>query len=612
MAFLSRSISYPSSVIRLFLCLLGTFLLIYISVPPVFAGPFEYGNEYEYEKYDRVHMTDSNLIGWATGFENYEKGTYLDPAFETPEKALGEASGNVFDIVSLGRGGAVTLLFEHPIRNGAGWDFAVFENSYDDRFLELAYVEVSSDGEHFVRFNSCSLTASPVSAFGNIDFTNITGLAGKYRKGYGTPFDLSDLARSPEVISGIISLNRISHVRIVDIVGDGTYYDTRSDAIKTRYGENAAIYDPYPTLRSAGFDLEAVGVRYHNTDPDRSNRPPLPPFLRFPECHDTNVAIHPTLVTEPFSDPDQDIHIATRWQISKDETFSGSSLILDLTSSLSLTSLTLQGPLLDYGQTYYWRVKFYDDSHEESVWSDPYPFVTTHTTNDTIKPNGIPDAQEMDEGSTEDLNGDNIPDIEQISDHYKCLNTVVGNRKIAVETDSEDDLILSLQSIDPNEIFCLQAKPDYMPFGLLGFKLKVSPSSDPNMTFYLSEEMETEEDWYIYDPSKGWQDYSQNATFNNNKKSVRLRVVDGKAGDMDGVENGIIVSLLGAGYFYEEIPPPDGEAGLGAMGSCFIDICIENRTLFSYLVAPRNGIGVSSQNKRLRNVSLDAASNSKP
>jgi len=587
MAVLRGSISHPSSLIRLFLCLLVTFFAIHLSVTIVYAGPFEYGNEYE--RYDRVHMNDQNLIGWATGFVNYEKGTHLDPEFETPEKALGKATGNVFDIVSLGRGGSIIMLFEPPIRNGAGWDFAVFENSYDDRFLELAYVEVSSDGEHFVRFNNCSLTSSPVAAFGSVDFTNITGLAGKYSKGYGTPFDLSDLARFPEVVSGIISLNRISHVRILDIVGDGTYYDLRPDAIKTRYGENGVIYDPYPTIRSAGFDLEAVGVRYQNTDPVRSNHPPEQPLLRSPKYQDTNVSINPTLDTAPFSDPDQDIHITTRWQISEDVTFSGSTLMLDLSSSLCLTSLTLQCPVLDYGQTYYWRVRFYDDSHAESMWSDPYAFVTTHLTNDAIKPNGIPDAQEWDEGSTDDLNADHIPDIEQINDHYKCLNTVAGNRKMAIETDSEDDIILSIQSIDPNEIFCLQSRPDHMPFGLLGLRLQVGPSSDSNITLYLSEAMQTAERWYLYDPSKGWQDYSHNTTFNNNRRSIRLRIVDGGDGDMDGVENGIIVSLVGTGYFDDEIPPPDGKAGVGTMGSCYITTC--------------------SQNKRRRNVYLGAASN---
>ena len=81
---------------------------------------------------------------------------------------------------------------------------------------------------------------------------------------------------------------------------------------------------------------------------------------------------------------------------------------------------------------------------------------------------------------------------------------------------------------------------------------------------------------------------------------------------MDGVENGIIVSLVGAGYFYEEIPPPDGEAGFGAMGSCFINICIENINPFSYLMTPRCGIGVCSQNKGRRNASLGAASDAKP
>ena len=95
---------------------------------------------------------DSPVIAaWAQGYENYFPGSYVDQQFQTPEKALHSAgnsdsnnSGYTFDIVSLGRGGSITLLFDPPVRNGEGVDFAVFENSFSDNFLELAWVEVSS------------------------------------------------------------------------------------------------------------------------------------------------------------------------------------------------------------------------------------------------------------------------------------------------------------------------------------------------------------------------------------------------------------------------------------------------------------------------------------
>ncbi|MEO8761868.1 MAG: T9SS C-terminal target domain-containing protein, partial [Bacteroidia bacterium] len=62
---------------------------------------------------------------------------------------IGIADGNV---ISLGDGGVVICTFQNEIYNGAGYDFAVFENSFDGNYLELAFVEVSSDGINFFRF----------------------------------------------------------------------------------------------------------------------------------------------------------------------------------------------------------------------------------------------------------------------------------------------------------------------------------------------------------------------------------------------------------------------------------------------------------------------------
>jgi hypothetical protein len=162
-------------------------------------------------------MDDPAFVAWATGWENYLVGHEVSSTFRTPEKALGPAAGTSFDIVCLGRGGEITLTFDLPIKNHDGWDFAVFENSFSDAFLELAYVEVSSDGQDFVRFDNDSLTPGPVGGFGSVDPADINGFAGKYRQGYGMPFDLQDLAEKPEVLDGTVNLARITHVKIMDI-----------------------------------------------------------------------------------------------------------------------------------------------------------------------------------------------------------------------------------------------------------------------------------------------------------------------------------------------------------------------------------------------------------
>ncbi len=195
---------------------------------------------------DAVAHDDPSIVAWASRVDNYTVGTNVDIEFQTPANALGPAAANLPATVSLGRGGSLTLGFDAPIRDGLGADFVVFENGINGQFLELGYVEVSSDGVHFVRFASDSLTPAAVDAFGTIDPTEVDNLAGKYDAGFGTPFDLAELAGGDPQLD----TTAVTHVRLIDVVGDGTAIDAGGDV----------IFDPYPTVGSAGFDADAVGV----------------------------------------------------------------------------------------------------------------------------------------------------------------------------------------------------------------------------------------------------------------------------------------------------------------------------------------------------------------
>ncbi len=197
-----------------------------------------------------VASTDAELRLWAGSYRDLTYGANVTSGFQTPAKALGPATGNLYDIVSLGEGGRITLEFAGGMADGPGWDFAVFENAFGGNFLELAFVEVSSDGQNWLRFPSRSETVSPVGAYGTLDPALLDGFAGLHFVGQGTEFDLASLRGLPG--SNLLDFNRIRYVRLVDIIGDGREHDS----------SGRPIYDPYVTQGSAGFDLEAAGARY--------------------------------------------------------------------------------------------------------------------------------------------------------------------------------------------------------------------------------------------------------------------------------------------------------------------------------------------------------------
>lgn len=210
-----------------------------------------------------INAADARFVGWATacqlqrGLMDIAQPSYGYTTTGDNTSALGKPDAYV---VSLGDSGVAVLTFTSALYNGPGPDFAVFENGFIDpangevAFLELAFVEVSSDGTNFFRFPANSQTQTTTQIKGSGDYMNarlINNLAGKYASKYGTPFDLDELKETPG-----LDVDHITHVRIVDVIGSLGAHATHDSSVRI-------INDPYPTAYpTGGFDLDAVGAIY--------------------------------------------------------------------------------------------------------------------------------------------------------------------------------------------------------------------------------------------------------------------------------------------------------------------------------------------------------------
>ena len=178
--------------------------------------------------------------------------------FGDPTVALSGPTGEgdyqqSLNVYRLGIAGSITFGFgDEAITNGAGADFVVYANPFyvngnpSEDYAELSFVSVSSDGIHFAQFpNICNIT-QPVSMYGNIDPTLVSGYAGVtpvYANvttnainpfdpavAGGDAFDLSELDNSPLITEGYLNLNDIRYVQLTDVVS-GTSVDSLGHTI---------------------------------------------------------------------------------------------------------------------------------------------------------------------------------------------------------------------------------------------------------------------------------------------------------------------------------------------------------------------------------------------
>jgi hypothetical protein len=520
---------------------------------PALAGP--YSPAAGKSGSNAVPMNFPEIAAWASFVQSVEFGSHLDNAWKNTANALGPASGTAFVVVSLGRGGRITLGFDPPIANGPGWDFAVFSNSFSDTFLELAFVEVSSDGANFFRFPSRSLTREPVAGYGNLDPTDVDGLAGNFRQGFGTPFDLTDLLNVPgawdAIAEGRLDLGSIAFVRIVDIVGDGSAKDS----------SGSTIYDPYPTFGSAGFDLDAVAARY-TASAQGQNRPPLAPLLFSPANNAAQAGFPVILETGPFADPDSgDSQTLAHWQISSGQGLDfEQNLVLDALTPLHLTTLEMWAPLFLPGRTYAWRVRHFDSRLAPSPWPEAALFTT-----EAQGWQGVPPEQAAERAWT----GDEALDAAILT--IQALNSAGRAVVMGIAPVGNVAQIVSARAL-PLDSTALKNRPA-LSTGLMGFMVVAADPQKPvQVDIHLDPPAPPGSAWYKHDPISGWRPFPH-ARFAADGKTVRLTLVDGdpERGDIDRVANSVIVDPGGAVFGRNTPVPPSQPAGIGSSSGCFVN-----------------------------------------
>ena len=318
---------FPKSALSILFCFL---LILCAIGPEVLAEPpyDEEGIYYKDSRIDpdigdNIKFWASGCTGWRPEYATF--GTWDDacgaaPGITNDVVSLGDGGYALltFDVVIADGPGPDLAVFENAFQMGDNVVFA-----------ELGFVEVSSNGQDFARFPSHSLTGNEepmpgdvdrdgyvgesdldtiisnwaktpatrqqgdlnengivegvdyaevlsywgtrlVGTFGALDPTDIHNLAGKHVNNMGTwlgtPFDLADLIADPKVLSGVVNLSNINYVKIIDVVGNGSTFDSWGNP----------IYDPYPTnFEAGGFDLDAVAVL--------NTAPPTEPSAAVPE-----------------------------------------------------------------------------------------------------------------------------------------------------------------------------------------------------------------------------------------------------------------------------------------------------------------------------------------
>ncbi|MFH1136818.1 MAG: choice-of-anchor U domain-containing protein [Pseudomonadota bacterium] len=201
---------------------------------------------------------------------------------------------------------------------------------------------------------------------------------------------------------------------------------------------------------------------------------------------------------------------------------------------------------------YQWTVK----SGQSVTLADPTQVKTTFVAPNTTEDQAIQFELTVTDGhnevATDDVtvtvtdNGITIPNAPEGSVSTESAT----GKNLAFMTDGQGDLV-DLNPKNGDDMTNQNGKPNNLLYGIIGMNIKLNDQKTRGdgavVTVYLDEAAPSDYVWYIYTDVDGFQDFSDNATFNEDRTQVTLALTDGGAGDADGTENGVIQTDSGLG-----------------------------------------------------------------
>ena len=240
-----------------------------------------------------------------------------------------------------------------------------------------------------------------------------------------------------------------------------------------------------------------------------------------------------------YSDPDGDLMASSEWEIATDQNFQ--SLVLARLVP-ERTALNVSAGVLEPMRSYWMRTRYRDNRGATSQWSTPIAFTTAVSAPGDADANGTEDASQV--YGFADANGNGVNDADEgICD----LRDAAGSGVVGLESDFGN--LQCFRTVDASEVPAPPSADMTFPYGLFSFRiegLRVDPVNPATVTVrvHLPGRPAKTVRWYKHDPATGsLSEFDGHVTFDGNTALVEL--VDGGAGDFDGVVNGVIVDPSG-------------------------------------------------------------------
>jgi hypothetical protein len=260
-----------------------------------------------------------------------------------------------------------------------------------------------------------------------------------------------------------------------------------------------------------------------------------------------------------YQDPDGTPLGYAEWQLGTDDSFV--ELVLGRTV-LGAVTLEIPAGVLDRSSTYWARTRHVDTTGLPSIWSEARRVTTASAFPNDADGDDVDDDYQV--SGFADANADGIDDAAQ-----GLCNLYDAEGRSIIGFGSSSGRIRCFTSIANRELPGGDAYADQLDYGMFAFAIdgleenEASPAT-VRVTIYLPEAPTPLSSWYKYDEANGEiTDYGAYSTISG--EHMLLTLIDGGAGDQDGVVNGVIVDPSGPAIAAMP-PPPNGGGGGGGDG----------------------------------------------